>query len=176
MPEPQGAIRVVVVMGVSGTGKSTVAALLAARLGWDLAEGDDLHPPANITKMIDGIALTDADRAPWLARIAAWIDQHRAAGRSGVITCSALRREYRDVLRRPEVFFVYLTAPRTTIEARLAARRGHFMPRSLLDSQLAVLEPPTADEAATIVDVDTPLSTIVDELLLTLRPTKLCGQ
>lgn len=146
--------RVAVVMGVSGSGKSTVAALLAARLGWDLAEGDDFHPPANIAKMADGVPLSDADREPWLLRIAAWIDECRETGRSGVIACSALRRRYRDVLRRPEVVFVHLTADKTTIERRLLARRDHFMPTSLLDSQLAILEPPAADETAIGVNAD----------------------
>ncbi len=143
---------VLVVMGVSGSGKSTFAAQLAARLGWDLVEGDDLHPAANVAKMAAGVPLTDEDRAPWLAAIAGWIDAEAEASRSGVITCSALKRAYRDALRRPEVRFVYLEVGRAELERRLAARRGHYMPASLLDSQLEALEPPGDDEDAITVD------------------------
>jgi carbohydrate kinase (thermoresistant glucokinase family) len=142
------AVSAVVVMGVSGAGKSTVARRLAEELGWDFAEGDDLHPPENVAKMAAGHPLTDADRLPWLAQIAAWIDGEIAAGRHGVITCSALKHAYRDLLRRPEVLFVYLSVPRTELERRVHGRRGHYMPASLLDSQLAALEPPAADESA----------------------------
>ena len=145
---------VLVVMGVSGSGKSSVGSRLAQRLGWDLAEGDDFHPAANVAKMAAGQPLTDADREPWLAAVAAWIDAELQAGRRGVITCSALKRSYRDRLRRADVRFVYLRVARAELERRLANRPGHFMPASLLDSQLAALEPPGADEAALTVDAN----------------------
>jgi gluconokinase len=144
---------VLVIMGVSGCGKSTVAGLLGGRLGWDLAEGDDMHPAASIAKMAAGQPLTDEDRWPWLARVAAWIRAHAAAHRPGIITCSALKRSYRDVLRADPVVFVYLAASRELIARRLAARHGHFMPLALLDSQFAALEPPGPDEQAVTVDV-----------------------
>ena len=149
------AVTALVVMGVSGAGKSTIARRLAAELGWDFAEGDDLHPAANVIKMAAGEPLTDADRAPWLERVAGWIDAEIAAGRHGVITCSALKRAYRDRLRRPQVVFVYLQVPRAELERRLAGRTGHYMPASLLDSQLDALEPPGEDEAAFTVDAAT---------------------
>jgi carbohydrate kinase (thermoresistant glucokinase family) len=139
---------VVVVMGVAGSGKTTVGQALAERLGWDFGEADALHPAANVAKMASGQPLTDADRRPWLALVRAWIDERVAAGRPGVITCSALKRAYRDVLRDPHVVFVHLTGARDELAARLAARRGHFMPSALLDSQLADLEPPGPDEQA----------------------------
>lgn len=141
-------IAVVVVMGVSGAGKTTVARRLSEELHWDFEEGDELHPAANVAKMAAGVPLTDADRRPWLAAVAGWIDGEIAAGRRGVITCSALKRAYRDVLRRPQVLFVYLAVRRAELERRMAHRSGHFMPAKLLDSQLQALEPPGADEAA----------------------------
>jgi gluconokinase len=144
---------VLVIMGVAGSGKSTVAGLLAGRLGWELAEGDDMHPPANIAKMAAGHPLTDEDRRPWLARVAAWILEHTAAHRPGIVTCSALKRSYRDVLRGDAVIFVYLAASRELIAQRLAARHGHFMSPALLDSQFATLEPPGPDERAITIDV-----------------------
>lgn len=146
---------IVVLMGVSGSGKTTVAALLAAALGWQFQEGDDLHPPANVEKMHGGTPLTDADRLPWLQRIAAEIDAWRAAGQSGVVTCSALKRSYRDIIigERPEVRLVYLRGSFDLIRRRLAARHEHFMPAALLESQFATLEEPTADEHPIVVDV-----------------------
>ena len=144
---------VLVIMGVSGGGKSTVAGLLAGRLGWDLAEGDDMHPAANIAKMAAGHPLDDADRWPWLARVAEWIRARTANGRPGIVTCSALKRSYRDVLRGPDVVFVYLAGSRELIARRLAARHGHFMPPALLDSQFATLEPPGPDEQAITVNI-----------------------
>jgi gluconokinase len=143
-----GAPRVLVVMGVSGSGKSTVGKLLAEGLGWTFEEGDTLHPPANIAKMKAGHPLTDADRAPWLAAIGRWIDECLAAGRSGVITCSALKRAYRDQLDRgrPQVTFVFLDLDQATIAERLKHRKGHFMPPSLLASQFADLQVPGDDE------------------------------
>lgn len=145
---------VLVLMGVSGCGKSTVAGLLAGRLGWDLAEGDDLHPPANVAKMSAGTPLTDADRWPWLAKCGAWIDEQQLAGRPGLLTCSALKKSYRDVLRRPGVVFVHLTGSYQALHDRLTARSDHFMPSSLLDSQLATLQPLEPDENGLVIDIE----------------------
>jgi len=141
---------VVVVMGVSASGKSTLGAALAQRLGWAFQEGDDLHPAANVARMAAGQPLDDADRAPWLDRVADWIAQRSAAGEGGVITCSALKRAYRDRLRaaRADLAFVLPDPPEAVLRARIAGRRGHFMPPSLLDSQLRTLERPAADERA----------------------------
>lgn len=144
---------VLVVMGVSGSGKSTVAGMLAGRLGWDLEEGDDLHPEENVAKMAAGIPLTDEDRWPWLERIAAWIQVHTASGIPGVVTCSALRRTYRDRLAGPGVAFVHLDGSAETLASRLSARMDHFMPQSLLGSQLATLEPLEDDENGIVVDL-----------------------
>ena len=144
---------ILVVMGVSGSGKSTVAALLAGQLGWDLQEGDDLHPPANVAKMAAGQPLTDEDRWPWLRLVAEWIRGHTAAGRPGIVTCSALKRAYRDVLRGEDVLFVHLAGDREQLSQRLSARLDHFMPAALLDSQLAALEPPGPDEQAVTVPI-----------------------
>jgi gluconokinase len=156
---------VLVVMGVSGTGKSTVAGLLAERLGWPFEEGDELHPAANVEKMERGVPLTDEDRWPWLDRIGAWIDAQGRAGEPGIVTCSALRRAYRDRLRRPNVVFVFLSGTREVIQRRMAARSGHFMPLSLLDSQLATLEPPGPDERVVTVDLGgTPEEEVADVL------------
>ncbi|WP_405375397.1 MULTISPECIES: gluconokinase [unclassified Microbacterium] len=151
MPAPTP---VLVFMGPSGTGKSTVAAMLAGRLDWAFCEGDDLHSPENVAKMAAGHALNDDDRAPWLASIGAWIDETTAAGRPAVVTCSALRRRYRDVLRRDNVTFVLLDGDPATIRTRLMRRQGHFMPPALLDSQFATLERPDEDEQAISVDLD----------------------
>jgi gluconokinase/shikimate kinase len=163
---------VLVVMGVSGSGKSRVAGLLAGRLGWDLAEGDELHPPENIAKMASGHPLTDADRWPWLAKVAAWIKQRTDVGQSGVITCSALKRSYRDLLRGEHVVFVYLAGDRDVIATRLGLRHGHFMPSTLLDSQFATLEPPGPDERSVTVDISASVADEADEIVarLGLRP------
>lgn len=162
---------VAVVMGVSGSGKSTIAACLAAELGWEYQEGDALHPPANVEKMKGGTPLTDADRLPWLRRIAERIDDWRAHGRSGVVTCSALKRSYRDVIagERPDVVVVYLEGSPELIKQRLAQRRGHFMPPALLDSQFAVLEEPTADEKAIVANIAGTPEVIVSEIVAQLR-------
>jgi gluconokinase len=144
---------VLVIMGVSGSGKSTVAGILAGQLGWDLEEGDDLHPPANVAKMSDGISLTDEDRWPWLDRVSAWINEHAAAGIPGIITCSALKRTYRDRMRGDHVVFVHLTGDKDTIGRRITARQDHFMPSALLDTQIATLEPPGPDENVLEVDL-----------------------
>ncbi|MEV5439183.1 gluconokinase [Streptomyces sp. NPDC052682] len=145
--------QVVVVMGVAGTGKTTVGSLLAARLGVPYAEGDDFHPPANIAKMSAGTPLTDEDRWPWLDALGDWA--RRRAGLGGVVSCSALKRSYRDRLRAaaPGVVFVHLTGDRALIEDRMSHRQGHFMPTALLDSQFAALQPLQADEAGVAVDV-----------------------
>lgn len=143
---------VLVVMGVSGSGKSTLAGVLAGHLSWALQEGDDLHPAANVAKMEAGIPLTDDDRRPWLERIRDWIVARQEAGESAVVTCSALRRRYRDVLARPGVEFIHLKGTEHDLAERLGRRLGHFMPASLLDSQLETLEPLGADEAGFVVD------------------------
>lgn len=147
-----GAVPRVVVMGVSGSGKSTVGWLLARRLDVAFVDADGLHPPANVAKMTAGEPLTDADRLPWLRAVAAEL---AAAPAGAVVACSALRRRYRDVLRdgAPGVTFVHLDGSRDVLAARLAARLDHFMPASLLDSQLATLEPLDADEAGVVLDV-----------------------
>lgn len=160
---------VLVVMGVSGCGKSTVGAMLAGRLGWDFGEGDDLHPPENVAKMAAGHPLTDEDRRPWLERVAAWIGEHTAAGRNGIITCSALKRSYRDILRGDAVVFVYLAGSEEVIAARLASRHGHYMPLSLLHSQLATLEPPGPDEKAIRIDIGPPPAVQAEEIMDKLR-------
>jgi len=146
---------IAIVMGVSGSGKTTVAALLAAALGCQFQEGDDLHPAANVEKMRGGTPLTDADRLPWLQKIAAEIDGWRARGESGVLTCSALKRAYRNIIigDRPDVTLVYLKGSQDLIHRRMAARHEHFMPVALLDSQFATLEDPTPDEHPITVDV-----------------------
>lgn len=156
---------VLVVTGVSGSGKSTVAALVAQRLGWDFAEGDDMHPAANVAKMAAGMPLDDDDRWPWLAVVAGWIRGHLAAGRPGIITCSALKRSYRDVLRGEHVIFVYLAATPAELARRMAHRQGHFMPGSLLASQLATLEPPSTDEQAISVETGGSPAAIADHVV-----------
>ncbi len=142
-------------MGVSGSGKTTVGALLAGRLGWEYEDGDDFHPPENVAKMRGGTPLDDADRWPWLAAIAAWIDATRSAGRHGVLACSALRQAYRDVLLRdrPDVRLVYLQGSKQLIATRQAARMNHYMPATLVDSQFAALEEPMPDEHPIVVSV-----------------------
>jgi gluconokinase len=157
-------------MGVSGAGKSLIAASLARALGFEFVEGDACHPPENVARMSAGIPLTDDDRQAWLAAIAA-----RLAGARPdtglVVSCSALKRRYRDVLRAgtADVQFVYLAGTRTLLERRLAGRRGHFMPSSLLDSQLAILEPPAPDEHAWVCDIAEPPDRIVAGLIALIR-------
>ena len=162
---------VVVMMGVSGSGKTTIARGVAARLGWDVLEGDSYHPPSNVAKMSHGIPLDDADRLPWLQAIAQAIDAELAAGRSAIVACSALKRSYRDILIGPrkEVALVYLQGSRELLAERMRHRTGHFMPPSLLDSQLATLEEPTPDEAPITVSVAPPPERIVDAVIAALR-------
>jgi gluconokinase len=161
---------VLVIMGVSGSGKSTVGGLLSDRLGWTFEEGDSLHPAANVEKMAAGIPLTDEDRWPWLAKIADWIDNRLDAGENGVITCSALKRTYRNMLNRrgSGVEFVYLSVGKAELTERVEHRPGHFMPASLLDSQLETLEPPAASEPAIDVDAGTDPQLVVDRILRVL--------
>ncbi|HEY1798794.1 MAG TPA: gluconokinase [Stellaceae bacterium] len=160
-------------MGVSGSGKTTIGQALASRLGWRFADADAFHPPANIAKMSAGQPLDDDDRAPWLTAIATRIDEWRDRGEGGVITCSALKRRYRDVIvgDRPGVRLVHLDGGRDLIAERLAGRQGHFMPGALLDSQFAALEPPGPEEHAIIVSIDRPVGAILDALVTALsRP------
>ena len=160
----------VVVMGVSGSGKTTVAERLAERLDWEFAEGDEFHPRANVEKMAAGHPLDDADRRPWLHAIGGWIDQREATGRSVVVTCSALKRSYRDLLRegRPSVWFAHVTVDAEVLRDRLQERRGHYMPASLLESQLATLEPLQPDEAGAEISGAAPPDEVVDDLIATL--------
>jgi carbohydrate kinase (thermoresistant glucokinase family) len=146
---------ILVVMGVSGAGKTTVGELIAERLGWPFVDGDDLHPQANIDKMRSGVPLTDADRGPWLAAIGDWIDARAKVAQPGVVACSALKRAYRDRLRdgRPQVRIVYLRGAQPEIAERLAHRAGHFWPAKLLASQFADLEEPGPDENPIVVDI-----------------------
>ena len=165
---------VLVLMGVSGCGKTTVAQILAQRLQWAFEEGDALHPQANVDKMAAGHALDDADRAPWLARVAEWVENRLDAGECGVITCSSLKRAYRALIGRRGhgVEFVYLHGSRELIAARLATRHGHFMPTSLLDSQFATLEEPAADEPAIRVEIGAAPEQIADDIATALSLTE----
>ena len=162
---------VVVMMGVSGSGKSTVAALLAAALGCQFQEGDDLHPRANVEKMRSGTPLTDADRMPWLRKIAEEIDGWRRRGECGVVTCSALKRSYRDIIigDRHDVALVYMKGSRELIHQRMVARHEHFMPVALLDSQFATLEEPTPNEHPIIADVSGKPADIAHEIVRRLE-------
>jgi carbohydrate kinase (thermoresistant glucokinase family) len=156
-----------VVMGVSGSGKSTVSALLAARLGWMFEDADDLHPPENVAKMSAGQPLTDNDRRPWLLAVREWMDEARVAGKKAVIACSALKRSYRDILMggRDDVRLVHLQGSAEVIAPRVAKRHGHFMPISLLESQFAALEEPGEDEHPIVVSIDATPEEIVDAIV-----------
>jgi len=153
-------------MGVSGCGKSSVGRRLAEALALDFVEGDELHPPANVQRMAAGIALTDSDRQGWLESIAGRIGRAQQAGRGLVVACSALRRSYRDLLRTaaPDLRFVHLHGDPALLALRMKARPGHYMPASLLQSQLDALEPPGADEAPMTFDIATPPQDIVAEV------------
>jgi gluconokinase len=168
--QPERPGQALVIMGVSGSGKSTVGELLAERLGWEMTEGDRLHPPANVDKMRRGIPLDDADRAPWLDKIGEQLKVWAAAGRSGLVTCSALKRAYRDriLAARPDVRFVYLKGSMDLIARRVGARQHEYMPASLLHSQFETLEEPTPDEPVLTLDAGDPpdleVQTIIDAL------------
>jgi gluconokinase len=165
---------VVLVMGVSGSGKSVVGSLLAAAFGCEMQEGDALHSRENVEKMSHGTPLTDADRLPWLQKIAQQIDDWQRQGKCGVITCSALKRSYRDIVigERRNVKLVYLKGSRELVLERIVARHGHFMPVSLLESQFAILEEPTADEHAITVDIGDGPEKIVAEISAQLADGK----
>ena len=173
----RGSPPILVVMGISGTGKSTIAQELVARLGWPFEEGDALHPEANVAKMHAGIPLTDADRQPWLEAVAAWIDGQRAKKQPGIITCSALKRSYRRIIigNRPEVRLVYLRGGRDVVAEHLAGRHGHFMPADLLQSQIDTLEEPTPDEDPLTVDVGQSADRVADEIIRLLGASALVG-
>lgn len=170
---------VLVLMGVSGSGKTTTGKRLSNLLGWPFRDGDEFHPPANIEKMAEGIALDDHDRAPWLAAIAAWIDECRAQGSGGIVSCSALKRAYRRVIvgERQDVGLVYLKGSRALIGDRLSRRRGHFMPPSLLASQFTALEEPTPDEHPIVVSMRLPPRRVVERIvaLAGLEPQRRIG-
>jgi len=162
-----------VVMGVSGSGKSTIGEKLAQRLGWSYEDGDRFHPASNVAKMSAGQPLTDEDRWPWLQAIANEIDRICEAGEHAVIACSALKRPYRDILvhGRHDVRIIYLQGTQDLIASRLALRKGHFMPPGLLASQFGTLEPPDAGENPVTVSIDAPIETIVDDIVRQLGLT-----
>ncbi|GAA5031429.1 gluconokinase [Terrabacter aeriphilus] len=162
-----GSADVVIVMGVSGSGKTTVAKGISSLMGWEFAEGDAFHSEANVAKMRSGRPLTDDDRWPWLGSIGEWISAKEAAGESAVVTCSALRRVYRDLLRdgRPHVRFLHVEAPSEVIQDRMEHRAGHYMPSSLLPSQLATLEPLGADEPGVSVTNEGTAAEVLDRSL-----------
>jgi carbohydrate kinase (thermoresistant glucokinase family) len=165
-------------MGVSGCGKTTVAAILSGRLDWPFEEGDDLHPLSNIEKMRSGHPLTDEDRAPWLDTIAIWVEECLDAGENGLITCSALKRSYRDIINRRGhgVKFVYLAGSKDLIAERLATRHGHYMPATLLDSQFATLQEPAPDEPAIRIDIGPSAATLADTIVQQLGLNTIKGK
>jgi gluconokinase len=167
----------IVVMGVSGSGKTSTAREIQRQLGWEYAEGDDLHPPENVEKMRSGHPLDDEDRWPWLRRIAELIGEHEATGRSLVLTCSALKRSYRDLLRdgHPSVWFAHANTSEQTLVERLEKRRGHYMPPSLLRSQLDTLEPLGDDEPGAVVPGEGSVEETVSDLLAVLRAERPTG-
>ena len=164
---------IIIVAGVSGSGKTTVGALLAGRLHWRFADADTFHPRANVEKMRAGEPLTDEDRMPWLQAVAAWIDERIAAGDSAVVTCSALKRSYRDLLLdgRPAATMVFLMVSRETLLHRVGSRPEHFFPGRLLDSQLATLQPPAADEPRVrVLSADGDVEETTEGILAVLWP------
>ena len=165
---------IVIVAGVAGSGKTTVGAMLAGRLGWEFADADDFHPAANIAKMHAGIPLTDEDRRPWLLAITAWMDERIAAGESAVVTCSALKRVYREELLdgRPEARMIFLSVDRDEADRRMTARAGHFFPERLLSTQFDALEPPQPDEPRVTVvasGAESPADTVA-AIIAMVRP------
>jgi carbohydrate kinase (thermoresistant glucokinase family) len=162
---------VIVLMGVSGSGKSTVGAELSRKLGWPFRDADSFHPAANVEKMSRGVPLTDEDRAPWLAAIAQWIDERRRLSDPGIVSCSALKRAYRRRIigGREGVRLVYLEGDKELIAERMQARTGHFMPVSLLDNQFATLEEPRDDEAPVIVSIAAPPQQLADVVIQALK-------
>ncbi len=171
--ETSGAPCALVVMGVSGSGKTTIADKLAERLGWTFEDGDRFHPPSNVAKMSAGHPLTDEDRWPWLQAIADEIDRVCKVGERAVIACSALKRAYRDILvhGRSDVRILYLKGTQELIASRLAMRKGHFMPPGLLTSQFKTLEPPGTHEHPVTVSIDASVETIVDDIAAQLKLT-----
>ena len=161
---------IVIVAGVAGSGKTTVGMQLARRLGWRFADADSFHPAANVAKMRAGIPLTDEDRVPWLRALTGWMDGLIAAGQSGVVTCSALKRRYRDQLLagRPAATMVFLEVSKDVLVRRLLHRPGHFFPEKLLDSQLAAVEPPAPDERVLTLPVDGDPAQLVAEIVTRL--------
>ncbi|MBP3035706.1 gluconokinase [Arthrobacter sp. zg-ZUI100] len=166
-PTPQH----LVIMGVSGSGKTTISTLLSEHLGWIAAEADEFHPESNIAKMSSGTPLTDEDRWPWLASIREWMDTQAENGRSTIVTCSALKHSYRDVLATAsgDVHFVHLNGDAAVLGERMKTRSGHFMPASLLPSQMSTLEPLAEDEQGVVVDILKPPGDIVSEILTRLN-------
>jgi gluconokinase len=163
---------ILIVAGVSGSGKTTVGALIAGRLRWRFADADTFHPEANVAKMRSGVPLTDEDRAPWLRAIADWMDARIAAGQSAVVTCSALKRAYRDMLLtgRPEATMIFLQVSKDVLARRVTTRHGHFFPEKLLESQLETLEPPAPDERVqTVLEEGEPAQT-ADQVIALLWP------
>jgi carbohydrate kinase (thermoresistant glucokinase family) len=162
----------IVVMGVAGSGKSTIGTMLARRLNWEFADADSFHPASNVEKMSRGVPLTDEDRGPWLEAIAAWMDGLTRDGRHGIVACSALKRAYRRLLvgGRKEIRIIYLKGEKDLIAARMAARSGHFMPVGLLDSQFRTLEEPGPEEDPLVVSIDAPPQEMVETILLKLDP------
>ena len=165
---------ILIVTGVAGSGKTTIATALAEQLDWPFEEGDQLHPASDAIKMHSSHPLDDHEQWPWLEKVAVWIDGWRQAGKSGVMTCSALKRSYRDFLTsgRPEVRVVYLHGEKAVIATRLAARKGYFMQTRLLDSHFAILEEPDPDEDSIRVEADRPKEDIVAEIRARVRPTR----
>jgi carbohydrate kinase (thermoresistant glucokinase family) len=162
---------VLVIMGVSGSGKSTIAELLSHQLGWTFRDGDEFHPASNVAKMHGGTPLTDDDRWPWLRAIAAWIDERRGAHEHGIITCSALKRSYRDILigDRTDVGLVYLKGDEALIAERLSKRSGHFMPKGLLQSQFQTLQEPGPDEHPIVAPIEPAPEEIAANILREMR-------